>query len=69
MFSFLFYLVFISFFPVFLFLPKSKLWGLESFWKFVVVPIYSSTFLTVELNALPTQILPVIDEMISPWYE
>jgi len=44
----------------------SRLYGLESFWKFVVVPIYSSTFLTVELDALPTQILPIIDDMISP---
>lgn len=37
----------------------------EDFWRDVVVPIYSSTFLTVELDSIPLVILPIIEDIIS----
>jgi predicted NAD/FAD-binding protein len=36
------------------------------FWRDVVVPIYSSSFLTIHLNRLPAVILPTVDDLISP---
>lgn len=35
------------------------------FWNTVVVPIYSSSFLTTKLDGLPAMILPALDDIIS----
>ena len=35
------------------------------FWDTVVVPIYSSSFLTTKLDALPAMIIPALDDIIS----
>lgn len=43
-------------------------WGFgmsDAFWRTVVVPVYSSSFLTARLDALPAAILPTIDAIIS----
>eukprot|EP00742_Colponemidia_sp_Colp-10_P016167 GILJ01018502.1.p1 GENE.GILJ01018502.1~~GILJ01018502.1.p1 ORF type:complete len:570 (-),score=44.02 GILJ01018502.1:82-1707(-) len=35
------------------------------FWDSIVVPIYSSTFLTVRLDNVPAIIVPIVDDLIS----
>eukprot|EP00053_Salpingoeca_punica_P009392 m.84176 g.84176 ORF g.84176 m.84176 type:complete len:374 (+) comp15007_c0_seq1:334-1455(+) len=35
------------------------------FWEDVIVPIYSSSFLTVNLDSVPSVIVPVLDDLIS----
>lgn len=43
----------------------SRLFRVSStFWNSVVVPIYSSSFLTVRLNSVPAVILPVLHDLI-----
>jgi predicted NAD/FAD-binding protein len=44
----------------------SKVFGIsDSFWEYVVVPVYSSSFLTCHLNDTPAVILPALDDIIS----
>jgi len=44
----------------------TRIWRVsDAFWDLVVVPVYSSSFLTAELDGLPTVILPTLDEIIS----
>ncbi|KAL6042701.1 putative NAD-binding protein [Balamuthia mandrillaris] len=44
----------------------ARLFGVSTrFWQAVVIPIYSSTFLTVKLDWIPSVIVPVIDDLIS----
>jgi hypothetical protein len=37
----------------------------DEFWAAVAVPVYSSSFLTAELDELPAAILPALDDIIS----
>eukprot|EP00005_Dracoamoeba_jomungandri_P012742 CAMPEP_0174267776 /NCGR_PEP_ID=MMETSP0439-20130205/34908_1 /TAXON_ID=0 /ORGANISM="Stereomyxa ramosa, Strain Chinc5" /LENGTH=354 /DNA_ID=CAMNT_0015355485 /DNA_START=422 /DNA_END=1486 /DNA_ORIENTATION=+ len=44
----------------------SWIYGVSNrFWDLVVVSVYSSSFLTVQLDAVPAIILPVLDDLIS----
>lgn len=44
----------------------ARVFGITAdFWRDMVVPIYSSSFLTIRLNGLPSVILPTIDDLIS----
>jgi len=36
----------------------------DTFWETVVVPVYSSSFLTVHLNYLPTVIVPILQDLV-----
>ena len=36
----------------------------NEFWDQIIVPLYSSSFLTIELNAVPAMIVQVIDDLI-----
>ncbi len=43
----------------------ARLFGIsQMFWTAVVVPIYSSTFLTVDLDTVPSVVVPAIDAII-----
>lgn len=37
----------------------------KDFWERVVVPVHSSSFLTIDLDGLPASIAPVIDDIVS----
>lgn len=44
----------------------ARMYGVsDSFWDHVVVPIYSSSFLTTDLSTVPAVILPILDDIIG----
>eukprot|EP00040_Diaphanoeca_grandis_P012560 m.63643 g.63643 ORF g.63643 m.63643 type:complete len:515 (+) comp23317_c0_seq1:164-1708(+) len=43
----------------------SKLFGIsQQFWDDIIVPLYASTFLTVDLDTVPSVILPLISDIV-----
>ena len=37
----------------------------DAFWDEIVVPLYASSFLTTNLDWIPSVILPIVDDIIS----